>query len=72
MSKEDLETDDESNLEQENGINDPQTPAQREVSATLDVPGLIRPSLRSKNKASKLIMTVSAMEIRSNKGNTKM
>jgi hypothetical protein len=38
------EADDESDLEQDNGIEDPETLAQRDVNATPNVPGFIRPS----------------------------
>jgi hypothetical protein len=72
VSEDDWEADNESDLEQDNVIEDPETPAQRDVSAVPNVPGLIRPSRRSKKKAEMLIMTVSAMEMRRNKGNKKM
>jgi len=71
MSEDDWEADDESDLEQDNIIEDPETPAQPDVCASPNIPGLIRPSRRSNYKAEKLIMTVSAMEMRRNKGNKK-
>ena len=71
VSKDDWEADDESDLEQDNVIEDPETPAQQDVSAAPNVPGLIRPLRRSKEKAEKLIVTVSAIETRRNKGHKK-
>jgi len=46
LSKDDWDADSESDLEQDNVIKDPETPAQRHVSAAPNVPGLIRPSWR--------------------------
>jgi hypothetical protein len=62
------ERDDESDLEQDNVIEDLETTAQQDVSAAHNVPGLIRPTLRSKRQAEKLIVTVSTMKTRRNKG----
>jgi len=38
------------------------------VSAAPNVPGLIRPILRSKKKVEKALLTVNIMEMRRNKG----
>jgi hypothetical protein len=43
VSEEDWEADDESNLEQDNSIQNLEPPAQRDVSATTIVPALIEP-----------------------------
>jgi len=72
MSEADWKAADESDLEQENVIEDPETPAQREVSATPNVHGLIWPLQRLKKTAEKLIVMVSAMEMTRNKENKKM
>jgi len=66
------EADDESDLQPDNVIEDLETPAQWDVSAAPNVPGLIRPSRRSKNQAEKLIKTVSVMEPRRNMWTKKM
>jgi hypothetical protein len=67
----DWEADDESDLEQDNVIKDSETTAQRDVSAALNVPGLIGPTQKSKRLAEMLIVMVSAMETRRNKGKKK-
>jgi hypothetical protein len=64
--------DDESNLEQANVIEDPETPAQQNVSATPHVPRLIGPSRKSKKWSEKIIITVNVMEPRRNTGNKTM
>ena len=71
VSEPDWEADDESDFEQDNVINDPETPPQHDGCATPNVPGLIRLSPRLKKKAEMLIVTVSPMEMRRNKGNQK-
>jgi hypothetical protein len=57
---------------QDNVIDDPETPALRDVSGMPNIPGLIRPLRMSEKKAEKLIQTVSAMETSRNLGNKKM
>jgi len=71
VSKDDWEADDESDLEQDNVIEDSETRAQRDVSAAQNVPRLIWPTRKSKRQAEKVIVTVSAMEKRRNEGNKK-
>jgi len=71
VSEDDWEADDESDLEQDNVIEDPETPAQRDVSARPNVPGLIQPLQRSKKKAEKVFVMVSVTETKRNKGNKK-
>jgi len=69
VSEDYCEADDESDLEQDNVITDSEPTVQRDVSVAPNVPRLIRPTRKSKRQAEKVIMTVSAMETRRNKGN---
>jgi hypothetical protein len=66
-SEVDWEADNESDIELDNGSDD-STPEKRNVSATPNVPGLIRPIRRTKKKVEKPLMTVNIMETRRNKG----
>jgi len=63
--------DDESDIEQYNGIEDLECPEQQNVSAMPNVPGLVRPTLKSKRQAEMVLLTVSAVETRRNKGGKK-
>jgi len=65
-SEEDCAADNESDREQNNGIEDPEWPDQQEVSAAPHVPGLVRPTRKSKWQAEKLLVTVNAAETRRN------
>jgi len=67
-SEEDCAADDESDIQQNNGIKDPDCPEQQDVSATPNVSGLVRPTRKSKRQAEKLLVTVNAAETRRNKG----
>jgi hypothetical protein len=67
-SEEDCAADDDSDIEHNNCIEDPQCPEQQDVSATPNVPGLVRPTRKSKRQAAKVSMTVNAAETRRNKG----
>ena len=58
----------ESDMEQDNTIQDPESPEQRNVSAAPNVPGLIRPTQKSKRHAEKVLVTVNTIEMRRNKG----
>jgi hypothetical protein len=71
VSKDDWEVDHESDIEQDNGIEDAQTPVKRDVTVTPNVPRLNRPLRRSKKQAKRLIVTVGAVGVRRNKGNKK-
>jgi hypothetical protein len=51
VSQDNWEADDESDIEQENIIEDPETPAWRDVSTTPIDPGIIRLSWRSNKNA---------------------
>jgi len=70
-SEEDCAADDESDIEQNNGIEDLECPEQQDVSAAPNVPGLVQPTRKSKRKAEKLLVTVNAAETRRNKGGKK-
>jgi len=50
-SEDDCEADVESDMELDNGMEDTESPDLRDVSATPNVPGLIRPTQKSKNMA---------------------
>jgi hypothetical protein len=70
-SEDDCAADVESDMDQENVIEDPESQEQQDVSGTLNVPALIRPIRKSKRHAEKLLVTVNAMETRRNKGEKK-
>jgi len=67
-SEDHWEADNESDIELENGIKDVESPERRDVSAALNVPGLIWPTGRSKKKTEKVLMTVNTMETRKIQG----
>jgi len=67
-SEDDCSADFESDIEPDNGINDPECPQQRDVSAALNVPGLIRPTRKSKTQDEMMLMMVNTLETRRNKG----
>jgi len=71
-SEEDCAADDDSNIEQNDGIEDPECPEQQDVSAAPNVPGLVWPTRKSKRQAEKMLVTVNAAETRRNKGGKKM
>ena len=54
----------ESDFEQDNSIKDPECPEQRDMSAMSNVPGLIRPTAKSKRLPEKVFVTVNAIEMR--------
>ena len=60
--------DSESDTEQDKSNKDSEWPEQRNVSATPNVPRLIRPTWKSRRQAEKVLMTVNAIEMRRNKG----
>jgi len=57
-----------SHIEQDNGIEDQESPKQRDVTATPNIPWLIRPTRQSKRQAEKVFMTYDLIEMRRNKG----
>jgi hypothetical protein len=71
-SKDDCATDDESDIVQHNGIEVPECPEPRDVSAAPNVPRLIWPAWKSTRQAKKVLVTVNALEMRSNMGVKKM
>jgi len=70
-SEEDSAADDDSDIEHNNCIQDPECPEQQDVSAAPNVPGLVRPTRKSKRQAEKVLVTVNAVETRRNKGGKK-
>jgi len=69
--EEDCVSDDESDIEQNNGIEDPECPEQQHASAAPTVPRLVWPTRKSKRQAEKLLVTVNAAEPRRNQGGKK-
>jgi len=66
-SEEDYAADDESDIEHNNPIEDPECPEQQVVSAAPNVPGLVQPTRKSKRQAEKVLVTVNAVQMRRNK-----
>jgi hypothetical protein len=64
----DWEADNESDMELNNGNEDSETPEQQNVSATPNVPRLIRPILQSKMMVEHSLIMVNIMETMRNKG----
>jgi hypothetical protein len=56
----------ESDIAHGNGIEDPDCPEQQEVSATPNVPRLVRPTRMSRRQADTVFVTVNAVEMRRN------
>jgi hypothetical protein len=71
-SEDDCTVDDESDIEHNNGIEDPECPAQQDVSAALNVPRLVRLTRKSKRQPEQLLVMVNAVETRRNEGGKKM
>jgi hypothetical protein len=67
-SEDDCAADVESDMDQENGIEDPESPEPQDVSTSANVPELIRPIRKSKRQDEKVVVTVNTMETRRNKG----
>ena len=67
-SEGDSRVDVESDIEQDNSIEDPDSRQQQDVSAAPNIPGLILPTQQSKREVEKVLMTVNAIETRRNKG----
>jgi len=66
-SEDDCVADLESDMEEDNSIEDLECPEQVNMNAVPNVPELIRPTRRSNRQAGKVLMTVNAIEIRRNK-----
>jgi len=68
-SEDDFERDNESDVNVDNCFKDPECPEERDVCAAPNVPGLIRPTQRSKKKIEKVLVSVNATETRRIRGN---
>jgi len=55
-------------MEKDNSIKDSESPERQDVSAAPNVPGFNRPTQKSKRPVEKVLMTVSAIETRTNRG----
>jgi len=62
---------DKSDIEQNNGIEDPGCAEHQESGAAPIVPGLVRTTRKSKRQAEQLLVTVNAAETRRDKGGKK-
>jgi len=67
--EDDWEADCEPDMEPENGFEDLEGPEQRDVSAAPNVPGLIRPTRKSKAMGEKGLVIPNPIETRRNWGN---
>jgi len=65
-SEDDCVADVESDIEQDNGIEDPECPEQQDVSALPNVTQLIQPTQKSNRLAEKVLVTISTTERRKN------
>jgi len=70
-SEDDWAADVESDIEQDNIINDPECPERWDVSTAPNVPGLIWPTPESTRQAEKVLTTVNVIETRRNRGGKK-
>jgi len=70
-SEDDCTADDVSDIGPNNGNEDLECPEQQDVSATPNVPRLVRPTRKSKRQAEKVLVTVNAVEMRRSKGGKK-
>jgi len=69
--EDDSAADDEPDIGPNNGIEDAECPEQQDVSAVPNVPGLVRPSRKSRRQAEKVLVTVNAVETRRYTGGKK-
>ena len=67
-SEDDCTADFESDMEQDNSLEDPECPAQQDVSAAANDPRLIRLTRKINRKAENVFVTVNTIETRRNKG----
>jgi hypothetical protein len=67
-SEGDCDADDDSDIEHPNCIDDPECAEPQDVSASPNVPGLVKPTRTSKRKAEKVLVTVDEVETQRNKG----
>jgi hypothetical protein len=69
--EDDCAADDDSDIEHNNCIKDPECPEQQDVSTAPNVPGLVRPTRKSKRQLENVLVMVNAAETRRNKGGKK-
>jgi hypothetical protein len=69
--EDDCAADVESDMDQDNSIEDPESPEQHNVSTAPNVPRVIWPTQMLKRHGKKVVVTVNAMETRRNNGVTK-
>jgi hypothetical protein len=67
-SEEDCAVDDDSDIEHNNCIQDPECPEQKDMRAASNVLGLVRLTRNSKKQAENVSMFVNAVETQRNKG----
>ena len=67
-SEDDCAADVESDMDQDNSIEDPESPEQQDVRAAPNVPRLIRPTQKLQRQVEQVLVTVNAIETRPNKG----
>jgi len=65
------EADNELNVKLDRAIQDAESPEKQDVNAAPIVPGLSRPTWRRHKQGEKVSMTINAIDMRRNKGNTK-
>jgi len=65
--KDNFAADDESDIEHNTVIEDPECPEQQHVSASQNVPRLVRPTLTSERQAEMVLVTVNSVQTRRNK-----
>jgi len=70
-SEEDCAADNESDIEHNNRIEDPECQEQQDVSAALNVAGLVRPTGKSQRQAENVLVTFNAVEMCRNQGGMK-
>jgi len=70
--EDDCAADNESDIQQHNRIEDPECPEQQDVSAALNVPGVVQPTRKSNWQAENVLVMVNAIETRRIKGVKKM
>jgi len=71
-SEVDCAADNDSDMEHNNCIEDPECPEQQDVSAASNVPRLVQPTRKSKRQAENVFITVNAAEMwRKNGGKNK-
>jgi hypothetical protein len=70
-SDKDCAADDDSDIENNNCIEHPECPEQQDVSTAPNVSGLVQPTQKSKRQAEKILLSVNAVETRTNKAGKK-